>query len=147
MSTGTKLVQGALSRLGAHSPIRPAGPESIEVGKDTLNSMYANWQDDNIDFGAVPLNAVGDEFSEPMGVTNAVMDNLAIMLQPQFPNTQISPDLRANASKGYIDTRAKFQSITIPKPISRSTLPKGQGNQHSGFWPTTFFEKGEEIED
>ena len=147
MSTGTKLVQGALSRLGAHSPIRPAGPESIEVGKDTLNSMYASWNDDNIDFGAVPLNAVGDEFSEPMGVTNAVMDNLAIMLQPQFPGTQVSADLRANASKGYIDLRAKFQSITIPNLVVRSTLPKGQGNKRSSISSNTFFGEGEEIGD
>jgi hypothetical protein len=145
MSTGTKLVQGALSRLGAHSPIKPAGPESMEVGKDTLNSMYSNWQDDGIEFGALPLEAVGDEFSEPMGLTNTVMDNLAILLAPQFPGTQISADLRLNASKGYTDMKAKFQSITIPKLVARETLPKGQGSQHRRYWSNTFFDKGEEI--
>jgi len=143
MSTGTKLVQGALSRIGAHSPIRPASPESIDVGKDTLNSMYASWQDNNIDFGAVPLQAVGDEFSEPMGLTNMIMDNLAILLQPQFPGTQISADLRLNASRGYTDMAAKAQTIVIPKLVARETLPKGQGNRR--YWSDTFFNKGEDI--
>jgi len=115
MSTGTKLVQGALSRLGAHSPLKPAGPEAIDVGKDTLNSMYSSWQDDSIEFGAMPLEAVGDEFSEPMGLTNTIMDNLALLLQPQFPGT------------------------------GRETLPKGQGNQHNRYWSNTYFDKGEEI--
>jgi len=145
MSTGTKLVQGALSRLGAHSPLKPAGPEAIDVGKDTLNSMYSSWQDDSIEFGAMPLEAVGDEFSEPMGLTNTIMDNLALLLQPQFPGTQISMDLRVNATRGYTDMKAKFQSITIPNLIGRETLPKGQGNQHNRYWSNTYFDKGEEI--
>jgi len=142
MSTGTKLVQGALARIGAHSPIRPAGPEAIDAGKDTLNSMYAKWQDDNIEFGAVPLQAVGDEFSEPMGLTNTVMDNLAIQLQPLFPGTQISADLRVNANKGYQDLLTKAQPITIPKQVVRETLPIGQGNKSRH---RTFFSSGEEI--
>lgn len=143
MSTGTKIVQGALSRLGAHSPIKPAGPESMEVGKDTLNSMHSSWQDDGIEFGALPLNAVGDEFSEPMGLTNTIMDNLAILLQPQFPGTQISMDLRANATRGYTDMKAKFQSMEIPKLVARPTLVKGQGNK--SYYSDTFFDSGEEI--
>lgn len=145
MSTGTKLVQGALSRIGAHSPLRPASPESIEAGKDTLNSMYASWQDNNIEFGAMPLDAVGDEFSEPMGLTNMIMDSLAIQLQPLFPGSQISPDLRVNASKGYTDMVAKFQTIVIPKLVARETLVKGQGNQRRSYSSNTFFTKGEEI--
>lgn len=144
MSTGTKLVQGALSRIGAHSPIRPASPESIDVGKDALNSMHAKWQDDNIEFGAVPLQAVGDEFSEPMGLTNTIMDNLAVELQPLFPGTQISLDLRVNANKSYQDLLTKAQPITIPKQVVRETLPIGQGNKARH---RTFFSPGAEIGD
>lgn len=142
MSTGTKIVQGALSRLGAHSPLKPAGPEAIEVGKDTLNSMHSSWQDDGIEFGAVPLEAVGDEFSEPMGLTNTIMDSLAILLQPQFPGTQISADLRINANKGYQDLLTKAQEIVIPKPIVRETLPIGAGNKSRH---RTFFKPGEDL--
>jgi hypothetical protein len=145
MSTGTKLVQGALARIGAHSPIRPAGPEAIDAAKDVLNSMHAKWQDNTIEFGAVPLDAVGDEFSEPMGLTNTIMDNLAIQLQPLFPNASISADLRLNASRGYTDMVAKFQTITIPKLVGRETLPRGQGSQRRRYSSNIFFNKGEEI--
>lgn len=149
MSTGTKIVQGALSRLGAHSVVRPAGPEAIETAKDTLNSLIAEWQDDEIDIGAVPLDAVGDELSEPMGLTNTVMDLLAIRLQPLFPGLKISNDLRVNANKGMQNIIVKYQSITISKPVARETLPMGQGNRGGGQGGTggnqNFFENGDAI--
>jgi len=78
MSTGTKIIQNALSHIGAHSIIRPASPESVEIGKDVLNSMIARWADDGIEFGAVPIEDLGDELSEPVGLTNTVTFNLAI---------------------------------------------------------------------
>jgi hypothetical protein len=107
--------------------------------------MHSSWQDDCIEFGGMPLDAVGDEFSEPVGLTNTIMDNLAILLQPQFPGTQISMDLRANANKGYIDMKAKFQTITIPKLKVRETLPRGQGNKRYRYSSDAFFDKGDEL--
>lgn len=142
MTTGTKIVHGALSRLGAHSIVRPASPESMDIGKDTLNSMIASLQDDNIKTGAVPLEVVGDELSEPLGITNTIMDMLAVKLQPLFPGTQISQDLRVNANMGYQDIIRKYQAITIPKPVVRETLPIGQGNRNDN---QTFFEEGDTI--
>lgn len=143
MSTGTKIVKGALSRLGVHSPIRPANPESLEDGKDVLNSMYASWQDKGIEIGAVPLNAIGDEFSEPLGLTATIMDNLAIICQPLFPGSQISAELRSNANKGYENMLLQYQPVTIPNPVVRETLPKGQGNRVR--YDSVYFDKGDEI--
>ena len=145
MSTGTKIVQGALSRIGAHSIVRPANPESLEVGRDALNSLHAGWQDNGIEFGGVPIEAIGDDFSEPLGLTNTIMDNLAIQLQPLFPGTQISQDLRINANKSYQKLLAKCQAITIPKPIVRETLPKGQGNTDNSYYDETFFSEGDTV--
>lgn len=147
MSTGTKIVQDALSRIGAHSPIRPASPEAIDSGKDALNSLIAKWQDNNIEFGAVPLQAVGDELSEPLGLTNTIKDLLSIELSPLFPGSQVSPELRVNASRGYADMAAKFQTVTIPKLVVRSTLPKGQGNQRNRYRSDNFFNDGDELGD
>jgi hypothetical protein len=129
MSTGLKIIRGALSRLGAHTVVKPANPESVENGRIVLNSYISQLQDDSIDFGAVPLDAVGDELSEPQGVTNALMDNLAILLQPDHPGTQISQQLKANANIGYNHIVRKYQTITIPKPVVRETMPLGQGNR------------------
>ena len=146
MTTGTKIIHGALSRIGAHSPVRPAGPESMEVSKDILNSMIAMYQDDNIDIGAVPLETEGNELSEPLGLTNMIMENLALKLQPLFPGAQISPELMKSAKIGYQDMIIKYQVITIPQPQTRETLPVGQGNKpHRHGVNGTFFKDGADI--
>lgn len=145
MSTGTKLVQNALKKLGVFSVVKPTNPETLEDVMDALNSMYARWQDDGIDCGAVPLNAIGKEFSEPLGLTNVFEDNLAIEVQPYFEGSKISTRLLTNANKGYQDMLTKYQAITIPKLQARSTLPKGQGNKRNVYWDKTFFDTGEEI--
>jgi hypothetical protein len=140
MSTGTKVIQNALARIGAHSPIKPASSESMETGRDVLNSMIAQWMDDNIEIGAVPLEAVGSELSEPLGTFNPVVDNLAILLQPYFPASQISQEVRKNAEKGYQYILGKYQTVTVPKKVVRGTLPAGQGNRYD-----IFFDEGDEL--
>ena len=144
MSTGLKIIQGALSKIGAHSVVKPANPESIENGRTALNSYISSLQDEAIDFGAVSLQTAGDDLSEPQGVTNYVEDNLAIILQPQHPGTQITNDLRINANRGTYYMRRKYKTITIPKQVVRNTLPKGSGNQRNRY-DDTFFDEGETI--
>ena len=145
MSTGLKIIQNALGRLGAHSVVNPANPESVENGRVALNSYISRLQDDNIYFGAVPLIDIGEELSEPQGVTNAIEDNLAILLQPQHPGTQISQQLRINANIGTQHMKRKYKTIEIPKKVVRETLPKGSGNKTSRFYDETFFDNGETI--
>lgn len=148
MSAGTDIIQEALERIGAHSVVSPANPESIETGRNVLNGMIATWYDaKSIDMGAVPLSAAGSELSEPLGARNAIIDNLAILLHPLFPATQVSADLRTNAAKGYSDVVKTWKVINIPKQKVRGTLPKGQGNKHTytGTFDQAYFDKGEEI--
>ncbi|VAW38943.1 hypothetical protein MNBD_GAMMA01-1331 [hydrothermal vent metagenome] len=145
MSTGTKIIQNALAKIGAHSVMSQAPPEAIDIGMDTLNSMISNWIVEGIDIGAVPLKAAGDELSEPLSLFNTVGDNLAIELQQYFPNAQISPELRASAVKKYNDMLIKYQAIVIPNAQVRGTLPKGQGNRNRWGTNQTFFNEGEEL--
>lgn len=145
MSTGTKIVQDALAKIGAHSVTFPAKPESLETGKDELNSMIAGWQDDNISFGAVPLNAIGDELSEPLGLRTTIINNLAVRCHPLFPGSQISSELVGLANRGYNEMVARYQTFTIPKPQARGTLPKGQGNERGYTRNDPFFKAGDEI--
>ena len=141
MSSGTKVIQRALSHIGAHSAIKPARPEAIETGKDMLNSMVASWQDEGIEMGAVPLKAAGDELSEPLGLHNTVVTCLAVRLHPLFPGSQISSMLIAHAERSYQTMAAQLQTVTIPTKKLRGTLPAGQGNADQ-----TFFTRGEEID-
>ncbi len=143
MSTGTFIVKSALQKIGAHSKLKPANPDSLENGYLALNSYISALQDDDINMGAVPLNAIGNELSEPQGVTNYIIANLAIILQPDHPGTQISTELRIFANKGANSIKNTYQEITIPKPVARNTLPRGVGNfRRRG---RIFFGKGETI--
>jgi len=143
MSTGTYIVTRALQKIGAHTKMKPANPDSLDNGKMVLNSYISALQDDDIDTGAVPLNAIGDELSEPQGITNYIVENLAILLEPDHPGAQISPQLRVNAVKGAAMIKRKYKVTTIPKQRVRETLAKGQGN--GGYYDSTYFDKGETI--
>lgn len=141
MTIGTDVVKRALQQIGAYSPVMPENPESLALGKDTLNSMIARWQDEGIEMGCVPLNSIGDELSEPLGAFNGIVSNLAIELQPYFPSTKISSELRRTAYIGLNAIRRQWKPVVIPNAVARSTFPKGAGNYE------TFFDTGETISD
>ena len=144
MSTGTKIVQSALQKIGAHTAVKQANPTSLENGRNKLNSYIADLQDQDIEFGAVPIEALGDELSEPLGLTNAIEDNLAILLQPDHPGSEISGQLRVNAAVGFNKMKGRYKTRTIPKQVVRSTLPKGAGNR--GFNQSdAFFNEGDTL--
>ena len=143
MSTGTQIIHGALRRLKAHSSLNPAPTETIEISLDVLNGMVSQWEDEGIRMGCVPLQTHGQELSEPKGVKNALMDNLAIQLQSELPGTQVSQELRANAKKGRNMIDRLWRPVTIPKRKVRGSTPKGQGNN---MWmESPYFDQGDEI--
>ena len=144
MTTGTVIIQKALTLINAHSVIAPANSESIEAAMGTLNSMISGWEDDRILMGAMPLSAPGDELSEPLGARNAIEFCLAVELQPMFPGAQISQQTMISARKGLTKLKRNWRTTTIPKPIARRTLPKGQGNKRYLF-EDVFFVEGSEI--
>ena len=146
MTIGTKIIESALSRIGAHSVVSPANPESVNDAKDILNSWLAALYDSGVRMGTVPLNAPGDELSEPLGARNAIVDNLAILCKPLFEGAVVSPELNANALKGLSQIKRTWKPIVIPKAQVRDTLPKGQGNRTHGSWyPDAYFKKGDEL--
>lgn len=148
MTTGTKIVQKALSHLSVHSVVQPASSESISDGADTLNSLIAMWQDEwNIDMGCVPLEVPGDDLSEPLGARNDLQYCLAVQLSVDYPGAQVSPMLRALAEKGFQNIVRTWGVLDIPKMVPRNTLPKGQGNKRGGKtrWDYTFFPKDSEL--
>jgi len=145
MSAGTYIIQKALQKLGAHSVVSQANPEDIQNGKEVLNGLIAEWQDDNIDMGCVPLKEPGSELSEPLGARNHIINILSIKMAPDFEEAKISDTLKAEAAKGLTYIKRKWRVKSIPKAQARSTLPKGQGNKTYGWLGQTYFEEGEEI--
>lgn len=143
MSSGTFIVQAALSKIGVHSVVSPAPPEAVTLGKDVLNSYIAQLEDEGIVTGMVPLKTSGSELSEPLGIRNIVINDLAILLSPDFPGSIVSPALAASALKGKNYLNTHYKKVTIPKPVARETLPRGMGNSYP--YSDPFFQKGEEI--
>lgn len=146
MSSGTEIIESALKLIGAHSIAAPADPESIELGMKTLNSMLQLWLSQQIDLGISPLEAPGNEVGEPLDTTQAIIDNLAVSLSPNFSNGTaiVSSELRANAVNGYNQTKSLYQVFTIPNKVVSSTLPRGAGNK-SASNTRTFAGKGATI--
>lgn len=146
MSAGTKVIQSALSHIGAHSVLQPAGSEALVTGRDKLNSMLAGWYDQwGIDMGTVPLEEVASELSEPMGARNWIEYNLAMELLPDFPGGQVTPNLAQLSRDAFASIKATWGVADLPKKQVRGTLPKGQGNTRHNYYNRAFFDEGDEI--
>jgi len=147
MSTGTEIIERALQGIGAHSIVSPASPSSIVLGKEKLNSMLEMWLSQGIDIGFTPLDAPGDELSEPNDTKNGIIANLSLELAPDFDNGKqiVSPELRRNAKVGFTNIKNLYQKITIPQKVVSSTLPKGAGNRRWGN-RRVFFPKGGTVD-
>lgn len=146
MSDGTFIIESALKRIGAHSIAQPAAPETISEGRDVLNSMLQLWLSWGIELGVVPLDAPGDELGEPLDVRNAIIDNLALLLSPDFDNGSeiVSPQLKNNARQGFQIVKQLYRKSIIPNKQMSGTTPRGQGNI-IGVNSRTFFRGGEEV--
>lgn len=148
MSTGTTLVKNALEQISAHSLIRPAHPESIEGGFNTLNSMLQLWLDQNIDLGIVPTTSPGEEVGEPVSTRQVIIDNLAVLLAPNREGGKevVGATLRRNADNGFNMIRNLYQVFTIPKKVLSSTTPRGAGNTNRDGHGRLFFSEGTTLD-
>jgi hypothetical protein len=146
VTTGTDIVHAALQKIGAHSRVQPASPEAMDVGLYRLNSMIAEWQDDNIELGAVPLETIGEDLSEPLGCRNAIENALALVLAPEFPGSQVSTELERQAKLTYNKLVRRWKVRDVRKTKTRGTLPIGQGNSYwNSRYTRTFLEETEDL--
>lgn len=148
MSSGTEIITEALQKIGAHSVASPASPEAIVTGKNVLNGMLQQWLSVGVDMGVAPLDAPGDELSEPMDARNGIIDSLALMLAPFFSNGKqvVSPELSRSARIGYTFIKKMYQPVAIPQKKVSSTMPMGAGSTR-GVWRSTFADQDRELED
>lgn len=147
MSTGTILVQDALSNIGAHSTIRPASPSTIQLGFRRLTAMMELWLSQGIKLGVTPLVAPGDQLNEPDDTTEAIVDNLSLKLIPPFNNGKrvVTAELRLNARLSMATVKQLYQIVVVPCKSVSGTLPRGEGGTR-GRRPREFFISGRELE-
>jgi len=146
MSSGTFIIESALKRIGAASIVQPAAPETIIEGLNILKSMIQLWLSWGIQLRINPLDKPGDELGEPLDTTNAIIDNLALMVAPDFDNGRgnVSAQLKANARMGLAQVKQLYRPLTVPARQPSSTTARGQGNVN-GITTRTFFRQGEPL--
>lgn len=147
MSSGTFIAQSALQEIGAHSLAAPAPPEVIENTANRLGKMLQRWFSWGIKIPFTPLDAPGDELSEPADTTEAIIFNLALDISGGFSNGSaqiVSPDLRNNARKTFVQVKQIYRKLIVPPRRASSTTPRGQGNVN-GIRTRIFFVDGEEL--
>jgi len=144
MTIGTKVLKGALRKIGAHSIVSPAEPDTLVEAMDTLNTMVQMWRSQGLIMDILPLKTPGGQLGEPADSRNAIEDNLAIALAPNFDNGKVvvSPTLERNARVGYQWLKSLYQVITIPDKVPSSTLPRGAGNSRGTQRRVFFGESG-----
>lgn len=146
MTTGTHIIERALQKIGAHSVVSPASPESIDLGLENLNSMMEFWLSKGIDIGATPLKVAGDELNEPPDAKNAIISNLAIYLASDFDNGKdiVTQALISTAYSDFFHVKSFYQRLAIPNKGVSSSLPVGEGNMR-GVYRNVFFPRGARI--
>lgn len=143
MSAGTVIIKEALADLGVISVLQPENPDSIALGQTVLNAMIAEWQDEGIDMGCVPLKSPGSELSEPLGAKNAIRYNLSVALSSSFPGSNLSDELRRQAKIGFEKIARLWRKEEVPKREVRGTLPIGSGNKT--YRGRNYFTEGSEL--
>lgn len=135
MSSGTFIILNGFKKIGVHSIVSPASPNSINDGVFHLNSMLERWQSLRIIIGTTPLQVAGDELNEPIDATIPIIDNFALSIAPNFDNgkTIVSSRLDANARSGFSAMKRLYQRHQIPDRQFSSTLPSGEGNTFNRF--------------
>lgn len=146
MSTGTDIIKRALQKIGASSALSEPSTETMQTAFESLNSMISLWLSQNIQTGATLMNVHGDELNEKQDCRNAIINNLAVMLGPDFDNGKsvVSADLRALANQQFQMVKAIYQSLDVPKRVVSSTLPYGQGNKRY-IREDAFFPEGSKL--
>ena len=128
MTTAAKVIEGALTHIGAHSPIRQAGPEVLQTAFDQLVYVLQEWEGEDFDIGATIPTAPGDELSEFPGAANALEHYLAISVAPKLQKP-ISRDLSNRTNQVVRLARERWQHLVPDRRPSRRYI--GQGNK---FW-------------
>ncbi len=125
MSTAQHFVDRAMSRIGVKTAEVNLEASEAQTGLDLLNDLLASWEVVT-PIGFVPVANLSDSVRVPRFAHGAIIDNLAILIGPEFQKA-INPALSATASSLRKDMQIALADIgEVRYP---STLPLGSGNQ------------------
>ena len=125
MSTARHFVERAMSRIGIKTAEIALEASEAQTGLDLLNDMLASWEVVR-PIGFTPVANLSDTVRAPRFANGAIIDNLAILIAPEFQK-QPNPVLIATAISLLDNMRVALLDIgDVRYP---STLPLGSGNR------------------
>ena len=125
MTTAAEVIESALTKLGAHSPLNPAPPETINVGVKVLREIIIEWDQQDFRIQAIPPTKTADELSEALGANVALEYELAkrMSAEIQKPMSDEVVQMREDVLR---HARAMWRD-TFPDRRNRASL-RGRGN-------------------
>lgn len=125
MSTAQHFIDRAMSRIGVKTAEIALEASEAQTGLDLLNDMLASWEVVT-PIGFDPVENLTDSVRVPRFAHGAIIDNLAILIAPEFQKV-VQPSLAATASSLRNDMLTAL--VSVGEVNYPSTLPLGSGNQ------------------
>lgn len=126
MTTAIDVIESALEHLGAHSPLNPAPPETLNRAVTVLAGLIEEWDGEEFKLGATEPTKTADELNELPGARNPLEYGLALKLS-SVVRKPVTDDLRREAGKSIGIARERFQYVLPDKREGRTLY--GQGNR------------------
>lgn len=141
MSTANSLILASLAKIGKNSPLKPAKPDDIAMGFDSLTSFFEQLRTQNIILSTTPVESVDDEVGESLDTRNALINLLAVEIAANYDNGQIivSETLQRNAENGMAFLKKWYNQEAPPFRVISSTAPRGAGNERYRGYSRRFF--------
>lgn len=140
MSVAVDLVKRSLGLIGAHSVVKPAVVELLNEGREVLNEMLAEWEEEKINMGTVTADDLTTDIAEPAGATHAIKYNLAVRMS-EPARAPVSDKVQLEALESYERLKKRYKAKdepNVPDATLSRHLPMGQGASR-GALARTFF--------
>jgi len=126
-----QFVYAAFNEIGLASYVFDLQPEQLEVARQRLDAMMADWNGKGIRLGyPIPSSpeqgSIDEETYVPDSAYEAIICNLGIRLAPSY-GKQVMMETKATAKQGY-DILLQRATAPLEKQLPR-TMPAGAGNK------------------
>lgn len=125
MKTARHFIERAMSRIGIKTAEIALEPSEAQTGLDLLNDMLASWEVIT-PIGFTPVENLSDSIRVPRFAHGAIIDNLAILIAPEF---QKQPRQTLFATAASLLDNMRVALLDIGEVRYPSTLPLGSGNR------------------
>lgn len=126
MASVSDTIKDALVQLRVQDANEPVDADIFASSVRALNRMMRRWEADGLALAWMDVSNPADVLPAPPEAEQAIIDNLSIVLRPQFGGT-LDPDVMMRAKQGLHDLE---RDNTVANPlVLRTKLPfRGRWN-------------------